>query len=128
MPPSWLHWVTTYKDVLAPLIASLGITFLLFQITQAARHERARLLRRRRAATAALPLTLSTLSQYASDMIRALAPIQRWLASGKQKAEPEYEKRDIPYEAITAIERMIEVAPNDKIGRSLAAILSDVQS
>jgi hypothetical protein len=61
-------------------------------------------------------------------MIRALAPIQRWLASGKQKAEPEYEKRDIPYEAITAIERMIEVAPNDKIGRSLAAILSDVQS
>jgi hypothetical protein len=127
VPTTWIAWFTTYKDVLGVLVAAVGIPILLFQITQGASQERERLRRRRIAATATLPLTLSTLSGYPQGMMSALGPIQYWAAHRQAGADSVFDAPAVPAGAIFSVEQMIEAAPTDAVARSLAAIVSDIQ-
>src|SRR4051812_33965943 len=111
MESPWMHWITSHKDFLGLLIGAVGVPLLFVQISQGARQERKRLRRRRQAAIATLPLTLSALSQYAEGMMQALGPLQRWLRTGQQGADPRFNARDVPADAILAVERMIEAEP-----------------
>lgn len=123
----WWPWLSVNKDQLTVLVALIGLPFLFVQITQGARQERKRLERRRIAATATLPLTLSSLSQYARSMMRALAILESWFGNRDYSVVPIFDGPQVPQDAITAVEQMIEAAPNKRIARQLAAIVSDIQ-
>lgn len=123
----WWPWLSENKDQLAVLMALIGLPILLVQITQGARQERKRLERRRIAATATLPLTLSSLSQYARSMMRALAVLESWFDNRDRSAMPVFDGPEVPEDAIEAVEQMIEAAPNKRVARQLAAVVSDIQ-
>ena len=123
----WWPWLSRNKDQLAVLVALIGLPILLVQITQGARQERKRLERRRIAATATLPLTLSSLSQYARAMMRALAVLESWFVNRDRSTTPVFDGPEVPQDAIAAVEQMIEAAPNKRVARQLAAIVSDIQ-
>lgn len=123
----WWPWLSANKDQLAVLIALVGLPMLFVQITQGARQERKRLERRKIAATATLPLTLSSLSQYARSMMRALAVLESWFGNRDRSAVPIFDGPEVPHEAIVAIEQMIEAAPDKRVARQLAAIVTDIQ-
>lgn len=123
----WWLWLSANKDQLAVIVALVGLPILLIQITQGARQERKRLERRRIAATATLPLTLSSLSQYARAMMRALAVLETWFEKRDRSAAPIFDGPEVPQDALAAVEQMIEAAPNKRVARQLAAIVSDIQ-
>lgn len=123
----WWPWLSANKDQLTVLVALIGLPIVFVQITQGARQERKRLERRRIAATATLPLTLSSLSQYAREMMRALAVLESWFGSRDRSHVPVFDGPEVPQDAIAAVEQMIEAAPNKRVAHQLAAIVSDIQ-
>ena len=117
-----------HGDGLAAIAALIGIPLVLWQIFQGARQERARGEARRYAALASLPMTLSGINNWAKDVVRALNRIQPWvLGTARDQPPPVFAPPPSPNDLIAAIERMIEAAPGDRVGKTLAAIVADIQ-
>ncbi len=123
----FLTFFAKWKDVIGAVIALLGIFFLIVQITHTARAEREKLRRRQLASIATLPLALSSIGGYAKRMMQAMGPIQQWDANRRRTITPIFDGPEVPTDAIDAIERVIEAAPDGKTASALAAILSDIQ-
>lgn len=123
-----LEYADAHGDGLAAIAALIGIPLVLWQIFQGARQERARARARRYAALAALPLTLSGISRWAKDVASALDQIYPWVVgTAEGTPTPAFSAPSSPDHLISAIERMIEAAPGGHIGKTLAAIVSDIQ-
>lgn len=123
-----LNYADNHGDGLAAIAALVGIPLVLWQIFQGARQERARAKARRYAALAALPMTLSGINRWAQEVADALNAIYPWvLAKTNADPAPEFKPPSSPDDLIAAVERMIEAAPKDRIGKTLAAIVADVQ-
>jgi hypothetical protein len=60
-------------------------------------------------------------------MMRALALLENWFANRDRSALPIFHGPDVPQGTIAAVEQMIEAAPNRRVARQLAAIVSDIQ-
>ena len=120
-------WFTAWKDIITILVAIGAIIVVVFQIRQAGRFERNRLRREQAAARATLSLTLNTLSEYGTDMIRALAPLEAWLEKGQEGKPPEFKGPRLLPETVAAVEKVIAAYPTENVARSLAALIGEVQ-
>jgi hypothetical protein len=117
-----------HGDGLAAIAALVGVPLIIWQIFQGARHERKKARARRYAALASLPMTLSGINRWAKEVAQALNAIEPWV-SGDARTEPPptFAPPPSPDHLISAIEQMIEAAPGGRIGKTLAAIVSDIQ-
>ncbi len=117
-----------HGDGLAAVAALIGIPLVLWQIFQGARQERLRAKARRYAALASLPMTLSGINVWAKQVVRSLNAIYPWVM-GAERAQPapNFDPPASPDHLISAIEKMIETAPGDRVSKTLAAIVSDIQ-
>lgn len=120
-------WIGDNKDQLSVLITAVGIPVLLWQITQGARQEHARLRREKVIAKASFPLTLAALSEFGQDMIEALLPLERWLEKGQEGKPPAFTGPRLLSETIVGVEKVIAAYPTDHIAKALAAVLGEVQ-
>ena len=113
---------------LAALAALISVPILLWQIFQGARQERARARARRYAALASLPMTLSGINVWAKQVVRCLNDIYPWaIGAAGHVPQPRFNPPPSPDHLISAIEKMIEAAPGDDVGKTLAAIVADIQ-
>jgi hypothetical protein len=108
------------------LVTSLGLIFLLWQVTQSGRHERRRVQRRLTAARATLPLALHSICDYACRAGEQLGPMQAYL-KGRGVERPEFRRPSTPDDVIAAIERMIGASSDAKIAGRLADIVDRIQ-
>lgn len=117
-----------HGDGLAAIAALIGIPLVLWQIFQGARQERRRARARRYAALASLPMTLSGINNWSKNVVRALNGIRPWvMGTARDQPPPEFSAPPSPDHLIAAIERMIEAAPGGRVGKTLAAIVTDIQ-
>lgn len=123
-----LAFADKHGDGLAAIAALIGIPLIISQIFQGARHERKKARARRYAALASLPMTLSGINRWSKDVASALNAIHPWV-SGEARTgpAPTFVAPASPDSLISAIEQMIEAAPGERIGETLAAIVSDIQ-
>lgn len=123
-----LSQADAHGDGLAALAALVGIPLVLWQIFQGARQERRRAKARRYAALASLPMTLSGINHWSKEVVRALNRIRPWvMGTSRDHPAPEFQPPPSPDHLISAIEGMIEAAPGDRVGKTLAAIVADIQ-
>lgn len=125
---SFLSWADIHGSGLAAIAAFVGIPLVLWQIFQGARQERKTARARRYAALASLPMTLAGINDYAKQVAQSLNAIYPWVM-GIERATPQptFDPPPPPVHLISGIEQMIEAAPGDKVGKALAAIVSDIQ-
>lgn len=123
-----LGWADKHGSGLAAIAAFIGIPLVLWQIFQGAWQEQKRAEARRYAALASLPITLSGINSWAKQVASSLKVIYPWVHGQNQGLKPpHFTPPPSADQLIIAIERMIEAAPGDRIGRTLAAIVSDMQ-
>ena len=124
----FLKWFGTWKDVITFVVAVGAIVVVVVQILQSGRIERHRLRREQVAARASLPLTLAALSDYGTQMLRSLAPLEAWLEHNSiDTPGPEYEGPRLPPETVASVEKVISAYPDEEVARALAGLLSEVQ-
>lgn len=119
-------WQTLVGSVLALISAIWAGRLVLSQIRQSDEQETKRRNQRFIAARSTLPLTLSAMSNYATDMAYRLK-------SFKQSVERDHldglllDPVPPPAEAIAALERMIEATDDANVTKMLRKMLSEVQ-
>lgn len=123
-------WLNRYQTALAAilaLLAALGTAYVVRQqIKQADRHEDERYGREGAAARAVLPLSLSTICQYAEISAQIL---EKFLPNhGEQAAFQQLGKDlpDFPVDAVAQLGNVIKTIPVVQ-GRALAAIIAEMQ-
>jgi len=123
-----LAWADIHGSGLAAIAAFVGIPLVLWQILQGALQERKTARARRYAALASLPMTLAGINAYARQVAQSLNAIYPWVMGIERAApQPTFDPPPPPVHLISAIEQMIEAAPGDRVGQTLAAIVSDIQ-
>jgi hypothetical protein len=128
LPNALLVQADQHGAGLAAIAALVGIPLVLWQIFQGARQEKARSRARRYAALASLPMTLSGINVWSKRVVRSLNTIYPWvMGTERARPAPHFDPPPSPDDLISAIEKMIEAAPGDRVGRTLAAIVSDIQ-
>jgi hypothetical protein len=123
----FLRWFGQWKDVVTTAVALVAILVVVVQILQAGRFEKNRLRREQVAARATLPLTLNALTEYGQDMLRALAPLERWLEQRQEGDPPIFNGPRMPADTILAVEKVVAAYPKDNVAKALAAVVSEVQ-
>ncbi len=128
-----LLWVDDREALLAGVLAvtaaAAGVIYVQKQIKQAEAHERRRLRRRYRAQKAAMPLTLSSLCDYAKESAWKLSQCRDLLRRQQHpslEALGEFEPPKLSVEVVTALQRMVEASSKSR-AKPFIALLSDLQ-
>ncbi len=124
----WLYgWQTLVSGILAIAAAGVGSWLLYQQVTQSDKHEQKRLSRKFEAVRATLPLTLSGLCDFSTQMLMELARVRPTAAYTATTSGNFINPPPAPAQLVQELKEVIEATDNKDVNLIISEIIREIQ-